>query len=606
MAGSTKYFFAKAMSSLFLDSSFDDKGGSFREASQTWDFWNFADNVMVKSFYWDRWPSANKESDDTNREDPKILYENELLGLPRLRQLRVRSDSCDVHGDFRRTFLFCYDFYSSRSEDRNPFGPGNDTAWTYHSQSELDGSAHWGLLTNYPGGGYYQDLSRDKNSTVMIIEHLKKNNWITRATRVIFLDFAVYNANVNLFCVIKLVLEYPPTGGVIPSWSFNVVKLINYVTMFDKFILACEIFFLVFIIYYTAEEGYEMYVMRWKYFKSFWNYLDLMILTIAWVAVVFNIYRFIAVKMMLAKMLEDVNKYSNFEFLGFWQAQFNNGIAILVFFVWIKMFKFMSFNKTMADLSKTLSRSAKDVAGFAVMFMIVFFAFAQLGHLLFGTQVKGFKSLGDSSFTLLCIILGEFDFESIQSANRILGPIFFFCYVFCVFFILLNMFLAIINDTYSEVKTEISIRRQDFELMKFFHRLFNKLMQKFSKKKVDTIEEVPEGRIAHREIKENLKKFNFSDLEIEMFFAKYNLSGDGYLTEDEVNKMTADLYGNSPPGEVPTLQSNGSAGLTPEVSKEEFDMLKERMNQIEESLEFVVTKIEQVTRIMEEYTFENE
>ncbi len=33
-------------------------------------------------------------------------------------------------------------------------------------------------------------------------------------------------------------------------------------------------------------------------------------------------------------------------------------------------------------------QSAKDVAGFGVMFFIVFFAFAQLGFLLFGTQVR--------------------------------------------------------------------------------------------------------------------------------------------------------------------------------------------------------------------------
>lgn len=35
-----------------------------------------------------------------------------------------------------------------------------------------------------------------------------------------------------------------------------------------------------------------------------------------------------------------------------------------------------------------LSQCAKDVAGFAIMFFIVFFAFAQLGYLLFGTQVS--------------------------------------------------------------------------------------------------------------------------------------------------------------------------------------------------------------------------
>ena len=56
------------------------------------------------------------------------------------------------------------------------------------------------------------------------------------------------------------------------------------------------------------------------------------------------------------------------------------------------MFKYISFNRTMTQLSSTLSRCAKDLAGFAVMFFIFFLAFAQLGYLLFGTQVDEYSS----------------------------------------------------------------------------------------------------------------------------------------------------------------------------------------------------------------------
>lgn len=37
-------------------------------------------------------------------------------------------------------------------------------------------------------------------------------------------------------------------------------------------------------------------------------------------------------------------------------------------------------------------------------------------------------------------------------------------YVFLVFFVLMNMFLAIINDTYSEVKEEVETRKEEFEV----------------------------------------------------------------------------------------------------------------------------------------------
>src|SRR5690606_10344932 len=147
-----------------------------------------------------------------------------------------------------------------------------------------------------------------------------------------------------------------------------------------------------------------------------------------------------------------------------WEVQYENAVAGIIFISWVKIFKYVSFNKTMTQLSLTLSRCAKDVAGFAIMFFIVFLAYAQLGYLIFGTQVQGFSTFAQSIFTLFRIVLGDFDFEAIETANRVLGPIFFLTYVFFVFFVLLNMFIAIINDTYGEIKAELEGKKSDIEL----------------------------------------------------------------------------------------------------------------------------------------------
>ena len=58
----------------------------------------------------------------------KVLVENKLLGLPRLRLLRVRNDSCEINLDFRNLITECYDVYSSGSEDSAPFGLQMPTA----------------------------------------------------------------------------------------------------------------------------------------------------------------------------------------------------------------------------------------------------------------------------------------------------------------------------------------------------------------------------------------------------------------------------------------------------------------------------------------------
>ena len=114
------------------------------------------------------------------------------------------------------------------------------------------------------------------------------------------------------------------------------------------------------------------------------------------VAFSFNIYRQVKVNEMLDSLISNDNIYIDFNFLCYWSVQYNNAMAFMVFLAWVKIFKYVSFNKVMTQLSLTLSRCAKDVSGFAVMFFIVFLAYAQLGFLCFGTQVYDFSTFAHS------------------------------------------------------------------------------------------------------------------------------------------------------------------------------------------------------------------
>ncbi len=83
------------------------------------------------------------------------------------------------------------------------------------------------MISTYGGGGYVLDLTPNHDDASAQLSDLEKNLWIDRGTRVVFLDFTVYNANINLFCQIKLTVEFPASGGAIPSKSFSTVKLIR-------------------------------------------------------------------------------------------------------------------------------------------------------------------------------------------------------------------------------------------------------------------------------------------------------------------------------------------------------------------------------------------
>lgn len=634
MTSTTMYYYTKVMSDLFLDKTHTG-GGSFRTITSVEDFWKFAKDPLIKGLYWETWYNNQSVPED---QLGYIYYENKLLGVPRIRQLQVHSNSCVVHDDFKDVIRECFESYSESLENKSPFGlKDNYTGWYYRSEDELDGWSHWGLLTTYSGAGYVQDLTRNKTESEEIISYLFTNRWVQRGTRIVFIDFTVYNANINLFCVVRLTVEFPPTGGAIPHWTLRTVKLIRYVDVKDYFIMACEFIFCLFIFYYMIEEAIEIKKHKFKYFKSFWNILDILVIAIAIVCVAFNIYRTLKVDELLEDLLSKPEQYSDFYFLSYGQSQFDNAIAIAVFLAWIKIFKYISFNKTMTQLSSTLGKCAKDLAGFAVMFFIIFLAFTQLGYLLFGTQVKDFSNFQNSFFTLFRIILGDFDFDQLEAANRVLGPIFFMLFVFFVFFVLINMFLAIINDTYSEVKSDMANQKNEFEMTDYFKRGYEKMLNKlnFKQDKIMDIQKAlqcadinNDKQVDFDEWRQDLKTRGYADGEIEALFAKYDRDGDRVLDEDEQKKLQSDLEEqklalskeyeelekvprpesarrsgsrvsfNDDSGDDSDVEASHSkssrSGPAQSVSYEEFTVLSRRVDRMEHSIGSIVSKIDAV------------
>ena len=123
-------------------------------------------------------------------------------------------------------------------------------------------------------------MSSMKNESLAIIQELKEGLWIGKGTRMIAVDFTVYNANINLFCIVKLLFEFPPTGGVSPSSSFYTVKLLRHVDSLDYFIFACELIFVCFLLFYIVEESLEIMKHKCDYFSKLSNDLDIVVLVV--------------------------------------------------------------------------------------------------------------------------------------------------------------------------------------------------------------------------------------------------------------------------------------------------------------------------------------
>ncbi len=54
-------------------------------------------------------------------------------------------------------------------------------------------------------------------------------------------------------------MEFPSTGGILTSWVVRTAKLLRYVSTMDYGVAACEVIFIIFVIYYTIEEILDIF-----------------------------------------------------------------------------------------------------------------------------------------------------------------------------------------------------------------------------------------------------------------------------------------------------------------------------------------------------------
>lgn len=85
----------------------------------------FMEGPLLEGLYWDSWYN-NKKLYNLNNSS-RIYYENILLGVPRVRQLKVRNNTCKVYSSFKSLMSECYDRYTPASEDLSEFGLKQDT-----------------------------------------------------------------------------------------------------------------------------------------------------------------------------------------------------------------------------------------------------------------------------------------------------------------------------------------------------------------------------------------------------------------------------------------------------------------------------------------------
>lgn len=152
-------------------------------------------------------------------------YTSRMVGYGLVRQLRVTNNSCKIPAVFSKnlTVSFCFADYSPANEDSTnygfswskfnssytpPFGMEQlYSAFQYNDAETLQGYDFGGDYNVYSGAGYVYQLRGNLAYLKGNLSQLQQMGWIDRQTRAVFVEFAVYNPNINLIMVSTILAE---------------------------------------------------------------------------------------------------------------------------------------------------------------------------------------------------------------------------------------------------------------------------------------------------------------------------------------------------------------------------------------------------------------
>ncbi|XP_056382167.1 polycystic kidney disease protein 1-like 2 [Hyla sarda] len=386
---------------------------------------------------------------------------SKLVGSARIRQVRVKKDTCPVAHVLQSTVKDCRAPYTLDAEDMEQYGEqwnisafnnssDSDSVWSYKSQSKLRSHPTWGRLSTYRGGGYVVDLGGDRTTASGVLQYLFNNIWLDTYTRAVFVEFTIYNANVNLFCLVRLMFETKALGTFQTHADFQSVRLYPYTDGLHIFVVAAEVIYFLFVIYYMVIQGKLIKNHKWGYFRSKWNLLELAIILISWSALSVFVKRTILGN-------RDINYYQDHkdEFVSFNEtaaadAALGYLIAFLVLLSTIKLWHLLRLNPKLNMITATLQRAWGDISGFITVIVIMFLAYSIACNLIFGWKLNSYKTVFDSAKTMVSLQLGIFNYEEVLDYNPVLGSFLVGSCIIFMTFVVLNLFISVILVAFSE------------------------------------------------------------------------------------------------------------------------------------------------------------
>ncbi len=324
------------------------------------------------------------------------------------------------------------------------------------------------------------------------VTYLREGGFVDEYTETLKVAFVTFNIDNNMFCLVEFEFEWTKGGGISHDWSMLTtpgppVYRSGGVGSTHPLQFPLEVVCIILLAINCLLEFWDIVVAfrvmkAHTYFLNPWNWIDLIhfgIMWSGWVAWVNYTEQGNAFEMMTSYpgvhdpfagvRYFQTNSTHEHAFLDFVDnvsglagalRNYNNlvGMSLLLFVV--RIIKNLDFQERMGLVSRTIIAAIPNILHFLVLFMLVFYGYAAVGHVLFGHLFEPMSDMNEGmTFLFLTMLLGydpiDFHAPMKHATEAWAYQIYKISFLIILFMVLCNVLLGILIDTYCELKGEL-------------------------------------------------------------------------------------------------------------------------------------------------------
>lgn len=444
---------------------------SFKDIDSIDEFWMWLEGPFLDKFY-PSYAEVPRYWDSSGSEILRRGYidgQSRVLGVPRIRQIRSSVVSCNAPGSLTLDGEVCFSLTGCLTPaidcttgiEMSTIDIGSTTYPYQHPQDlEATGTVEWGQFNRwYPIAGYVQEFpsvwsNASYANASALIATLKAANWIDSLTRMVTVEFSLYNAHTDDMCSASLMAEFPLTGGVVVSHDFHVGNFLHYSDGY--WLAAAEIMVTIGFIYY-AMQRYDIASVQgvWKFLSRATNWIMITMIFIWTVCIALYID---ARVIELRTDWQSTMRFVPIDRLALRVRTMTSLLSFLIALAWWELMNYLTIFKAFSELLIMIEFMVSAMVPLIILLLFVLMSFAFAEYVGYGYLDPNSHTLWLSVIARLVETFDGIDYSTAANYDRVLGTLWSVLFVLVLGVLVLNLIIAVLNYQYDNAREFVGKR----------------------------------------------------------------------------------------------------------------------------------------------------